>query len=556
MQKKILGYTLIILVLFFANISGQFFFRNIRTASPVEVVNNSNYRFKIILMPLDSRPACTQFVEQLASIASIQIIIPPPELLDNYKTPANKKALRAWLRNACKTADAAIISIDMLTHGSLLASRLGIGTSSDSDDTINLLKAIHTENPQVKLYAFNIIPRLLLADIKENEAFQKNMLTYSVLKNEVYTFENPKDLEKLSELESQIPPDIITKYNDMYANNARTNVELTNLVEQNILAGLVIGQDDGQPFGIPNINKQLIQNYITNHSLDDKVVVTRGTDEVALTLLGSIGSSLNNYHPRVHVIYSDQDAPRITMPYMPHTVATTVHEKIKLIGGIEVSHPEDADFILFVHIGTQKNAQNLSHIAKQVKQLLDQGYHVALVDLSENFDGSQTLLPILKTANITKLIAYAGWNTTSNSIGTAVTQAALFSSSLQYSDRFDDVLSLYQVNLEFLIARFLDDWYFQKDVQPIVNNHLKLISVDPYNLAEHYEWTNSLVNNMMHNNARILFKEYIYNEPISINTNIGSKEVYITELTIQSNLPWSRTFEIWVNPSIRFAIIN
>jgi len=556
MLKKFLGYTLLIFVFFLTNIAGQFLCANIKTATPLEISNIPDYRLKVVLIPLDSRPACTQFVEQLADIAKIQIIVPPPELLDNYKTPADKAAIRDWMISTCKTADAAIVSVDMLMHGGLLASRLGAGTSSDSSEAIKLLRDIHKENPQIKLYAFNIIPRLLLADSKENTAFQKNMLKYSVLKNQIDTFENPIDLEMLSEIESDTPADIIAKYNEMYANNARTNAELTSLAEQDILAGLVIGQDDGQPFGIPNMNKEKIQNYITKHSLDSKVIVTRGTDEVALTLLGRIVANWDNFHPRIHVIYSDQDAAHITMPYMPHTVATTIHEKIKLIGGIEVFQPNDADFILYIHIGTQKNKQNLVQISTQVQQFVDQGYQVALVDLSENFDGNQTLLPFLKNANIAQLIAYAGWNTTSNSIGTAVTQATIFTDALKTQNEFKGTLRLYQANLEFLISRYLDDWYFQKDVQPIVNNHLKMLPADPYNLDDHYEWTNSLVNNMMQHNTRILFQDYLYNRPLKLNTIEGTKEIYITELVLQSHLPWSRTFEIFVKPSIKFAIIN
>jgi hypothetical protein len=118
---------------------------------------------KVVLVPLDSRPPCTKFVMELGKLVNIKVIIPPAEILDNYNTPANKQALREWLETAAKSADAAIISSDILIHGSLLASRLAAGTDDDISKTIKLLKNLHQQNTKLKMYAFSIIPRVLIA---------------------------------------------------------------------------------------------------------------------------------------------------------------------------------------------------------------------------------------------------------------------------------------------------------------------------------------------------------------------------------------------------------
>lgn len=558
MSKRFIIYTMLVFSLIATNISVQSFYKNIKTVIPIERINQRNYWLKIVLMPLDSRPACTQFVKMLADISEIQVISPPQELLDNYKEPADRMALKEWLKEECKSADAAIVSVDMLTHGSLLASRLSTGSAADSLDTLLLLRTIHTQNPRIKIYAFNIIPRLLLAESSENTAYQKKLLKYSILKDQLYTFENPRDMKKLAEVESQIPHQIISNYNAMYFQNTKVNAELANLVEEGALAGLVIGQDDGMPFGIPNINKQKIQHLTSQLVGKDKITITRGTDEVALTLLGRIITDYSQYYPRVFVIYSDQDAPEITMPYMPNTVATTVQEKLALVKAQKTTDINEANFVLYVHIGTEKNRNNLPLMAKRLKQLIDQGHKVALVDLSENFTSSQTLLPWLATNNtdVTKLIAYAGWNTTSNSIGTAVTQAVAFCSGLNSKITLDEKIRLYQNNLEFLTARFLDDWYFQKDVQPYVNNYLKSIKADPYNLAGRYDEINRLVDNMMQSKAQALFHDYLDNHEIVIETDQGTKHLYITSLTLTARLPWARTFEVYVAPQLVYGLYD
>lgn len=551
----------ILIAIAFIVLSGVVYFRA-RTISRNEAAlpvtppsSLSQPRLRVVLIPLDSRPPCTQYLEELGNIAGIKVIVPPMQILDNYRTPADKPALRKWLYDEVKNADAAIVSVDMLTHGSLLASRLSAGTPEESQEALELLKSIHQESPNVKLYTFNIIPRLILGDSRENTMYQNNMLQYSVLKDQVLTFENPLDNIKLQQLEQKTPAEVINRYNAMYQNNASVNTALAQMVKDGILSGVVIGQDDSQPFGIPNINKQQVQHYIESHpELSGKLAVTRGTDEVALTMLGKIASDFTGYHSHIFVVYSDDDAPRKIMPYMPNTVATTVQEKINLIGGIQVPTIDECDFILYVHVGTKNNEKRLSLAWAKLENLLRQGHKIALVDLSENFEASQTLLPFFLKHNITpaQLIAYAGWNTTSNSVGTAVTQAVLFTQSTAHTRSTDSLIEAYEYNLEFLVARFLDDWYYQKEVQPFVNKRLKSYKFDPYNLGTHYQQTDDLVRKMMLSKSRRFFNDYLRNRPIIIQTD-HPIALRMAELKLETQLPWPRTFEIWLKPSLYFT---
>lgn len=527
--------------------------------TPINNKVSDKYWLTVILLPLDSRPPCTQFVQQLAHMAGINLLMPPSELLDNYQKPANKTALRSWLQQTSKQADAGIISTDMLIHGSLVASRLSLGTVNDSNEVLKLLTTVHLENPNFKMYVFNIIPRLTIADSQSNGIYQKSMLTYSILKDQVYTFENSEDIKKLTTIEEQIPVEVINHYTALYEQNSKLNSALMDMVEQGIVSGLVIGQDDGQPFGIPNINKQKLQHQLRQKpALADKVFITRGTDEVALTILGHIIMKSSNYQPHIFVAYSTNEGSQITMPYMPNTVATTVDEKIHIAGALQVDNADQADFILYIHVGTKKNKSTYKPAAVEVKRLLDHGYKVALVDLTENFQISETLLPVLITENvdIPKLIAYAGWNTTSNSIGTAITQASIFSKVLTSQPDTPELIGLYQDNLEFLTARFLDDLYYQKEVNPSINKQLQRAHIDPYNLGSHYYQTNYKIQKLMFSKGRWLLREALYNRPIIIETNQGPQKITITDLTINTYLPWQRTFEIWLKAKLSLASIS
>lgn len=502
----------------------------------------------LVLLPLDSRPACTQFVSDLAALAGLQVVTPPAELMDNYTKPADRAALKMWLRDSVIYADAAIISTDMLLSGSLLASRTAIPTQAEIDEIAALLTDIRRNNPHIRLYSFHIIPRLLIADHSPDRQYQKLMQNYSVLQDRLLQFENPLDYKKLSELEERLPAKVIKAHRLLYERNQDAHRAWLRLVEEKVLDGLVIGQDDGYPFGLPNLVKQRMQSEADHKNLRDKVIITRGTDEVAITLLGRLALE-QKAQPRVFVEYSTPDAPQVVMPFMPHSVATTVDEKLRLIGARKVQRLEEADFVLYVHIGRQSSTPYRLHkAANRLFHLVNANYPVAFVDLTEDYYAHETLLPyaIKENVDITKLVAYAGWNTTSNSIGTAVTQAALYT-SLQPSTS-PERLRHFVDNLHFLTARFLDDWYYLKHVQPRVNKELRKLGIDPYRLRERKEQTETFVRREMQQSTYHFLRSTMIGKTFSLS---GSNQSYmIDRVEYKLSLPWERTFEIQLVPRI------
>lgn len=555
MYKRFFVCLLIIMICTGVAAACLFSARYIRVAQPVTAPAAAPARSQVVLVPLDSRPPCTQFVEQLGLLAGIGLRLPPAEFLDQYKDPANRAGLRAWLREAVRGADAAIVSTDMLVHGGLLASRVGSGTPADADEVLRLLAEIKAANPQLKLYVFNIIPRLLIADSSPDYRYQKKMLQYSILKDEVLTFENSLDNAKFARLAAEIPPAVADRRVALYEANTQFNFRLVSMVESGVLTGLVIGQDDGWPFGLPNMVKTRLSHYVGQRpELAGRVFITRGTDEVALSVLGKLVSDDSGYRPRVFVRYSTPEAPAVVMPFMPHSVAQTVKEKIELAGGQQVPTATDADFILFVHVGTAKTGPvTLTQAAWTVKDLLAAGEQVAVVDLTEDFFAKETIFPYLvqEGADLTRLAAYAGWNTTSNSIGTAVTQAALFTGALR--SRPADLLPLYRHQLTFLTARWLDDWYYQKDVQPLVNARLRERRLDAYNLGDRLSQVDEWIGRLMLERAEDLYRRVLSGSRLA---GGDGRSYVITGLAVESHLPWQRTFEIRLTPTLDFAVMQ
>ena len=142
-------------------------------------------KYLLLLVPLDSRPPCTLMAQDLGRLASIDVILPPKELLDNYRTPANREKLSSWLsHNAGKCPE--VISGDLLIHGGLLASRLPQGTVNDEQNFFKLLQAMPSGED---ITVFSIIPRLLVSDNLLPDAwYQWHLMRYSTLRDIVEQF--------------------------------------------------------------------------------------------------------------------------------------------------------------------------------------------------------------------------------------------------------------------------------------------------------------------------------------------------------------------------------
>lgn len=511
------------------------YFRGVSVTAPSA---KPQANMQILLIPLDSRPPCRDFPGQLAAIANIKVIIPPPGYLDHYNQPGDVKALANWLSVVGPSADAVVVSIDQLMHGGLLASRLPAGKRSDAEQVLSLLTRFHQENPHIPLYAFNIIPRLLLADTAENQPYKPAMATYSALTDRLSLADNSNDRAQLTQLENIIPLDIRTRYRDMYATNLWLGQQLIALAETGVLQHVVLGQDDASPYGMANMNKRGLQAWAKDLPAQDRFSITRGTDEIAATLLAKLAAEQSGFKPRIYVKYSWPGASRIIMPYMPSSVEETVNEKIALVNGSQVQSPAEADFILYLHIGTpQTPPAVMQHAAREIAQYLQAGQAVSLVDLSQLYDKEKNLFPFLAKSHIplSRLVSYNGWNTTSNSVGTAVAHAVLYTYGRQ-TGRLQE-----EKHYAYLFQRFLDDWYYQKDVQPELNYYLTKKNIAPADLRDHYTMVNLFVQKKLSFAADSFYARYFRGKLD------GNRRISYLGYKIQ--LPWPRTFEVQLDVS-------
>ena len=117
-----------------------------------------------LLLPLDSRPVCTEMAKELGSLAGTTVILPPKGFLDNYQQPAAREKLYLWLHDNLSGKNKAIISSDLLIHGGLINSRLPLGQMENQRHFLSEMQRLQSAHPNTQVSVFSIIPRLFVSD--------------------------------------------------------------------------------------------------------------------------------------------------------------------------------------------------------------------------------------------------------------------------------------------------------------------------------------------------------------------------------------------------------
>ena len=515
---------------------------------------------RIVFVPLDGRPPCRQLVLDAAEIAGTKIDVLPYEMQDYYTMPGETKDAQQWLRENLQTSDAAILSIDQLFYGGLLAARETVKSPAEIDAFVRYLRELHAAHPTVPLCAFSILPRMIPPASIDDYYDNKYLLSYSRLADRYALRGDPADAEKMQELEAKIHPASLARYLALFEQNERLTRALIELVKEGTLDRLLIGQDDGETYSIPNIEKRRLQQLLIDEQIPaEKAAIVHGTDELALTLLAAISGERSGRRPQIYLDWNDEETPDEVLPFMAISMRETAMEKITLFGGVCTASADSADFVLFISAGSEKNLGARRKSVERIETYLTAGTPVALVDLSRHFAAEETLLPLLieRGAPIEGLRAYAGWNTASNSVGTALSQAALFAAAREKAATREEVLALHAANLKLLNNRFLEDYFYLKDVITLVNTGLKkngTKNVYDLDLERDYLAATEMLRKAMDERLQTFKSTKACRCPFRVHLPGGeSTLLFVYDIQADMSFPWPRTFEIYLEttPYIR-----
>lgn len=497
----------------------------------------------VLLLPLDSRPVCSTMVQKLGALAGLNVILPPKSYLDNYQTPADRQKLFQWLQTNQLLCDYSIISADNLLHGGLLAARMNTATPSEEDALLKQLQELPITKQQA---IFSVIPRLLVSDqLLPDRWYQYQLMRYSQLADMVRITGSFALTQELRRTEAKIPAKVLDKYRSRYQQSDRFNLGLLKLATDD--RQITFGQDDASPIGLPHASAVRLQSSITAQQKQKQAQLTYGADEIATMLLTRYYLQQSGWQPKVYLHYASPEAEGTDMPYMAVCVGAALRNQLKLMGASEVSTPDSADLICYVNCGNDDYRPSAKQ-AQELRQMLDQGYKVALVDSSANFEAEELLLPQLLASNVqvNKLAAYAAWNTFSNSSGTALAQGLLFCGRLRQLQAAgasaDRLAALYAANLSFTAERILEDYYYQKLVHPKLRQTLEAFGTNPVELdSEDKTATEQYIQGKLSLQAYRLLHDNLGRTPFY---QQNGQSYYLRDLSVGAKLPWTRIFEV------------
>ncbi len=497
----------------------------------------------ILLLPLDSRPVCTSLPQKLGKLAGFNVILPPKELLDNYQKPADREKLYQWLRSSGKKP--AVISADLLLHGGLLQGRQYKDGASWQQRLLKELSAPAAGERQV----FSVVPRLLVSDeLLPDRWYSFHLMSYSRLFDMAEISSDPYITMEMLDMKSRIAPEVLNKYVSLYRQSEAFNRSLINLAGPDLQ--VFIGQDDSMPLGIPHRSFERLHSLIQSSGKSPYAQMTYGADEIAAVLLARRFLQQQGWQPKIFIIYADPASEFRYMPYMGASTGQTLRNKLQLLGAAEAADEKSADIVLYVNCGSENFHPAEAH-ARRLQQLIGSGKPTALIDLSSNFTEEELLMPVLLDADVplNRLAAYSGWNTLSNSTGTALAQAVIFAGRCRSLRQIREeklrrslLLGLYAANLRFTAERLLDDYVYQKQLHASLSRDLLAQGITPTSLSpEEKTYAEELIQRYLSFRTEVLLHRNLGRTPFYSDEY---NDYYLKGLQAAAQLPWNRIFEV------------
>lgn len=137
-----------------------------------------------------------------------------------------------------------------------------------------------------------------------------------------------------------------------------------------------------------------------------------------------------------------------------------------------------------------KRIEDVEKLVNKTNNLIKTGKQVAIGDIIEvNRADAQLIGQLTEKVDLTKILAYSGWNTAGNTIGITIGHAAARTAFLEQTSGFG--VPLYEdtaeAHYEFLLHRFAKDHSNKNIVHPAARAYITKIGASEWGLGEDYD---------------------------------------------------------------------
>lgn len=479
---------------------------------------------KVGLIPLDERPVNTRYPQMIGEIAGVEVMLPPSDILSDFRTPANCSAIAEWLDENVDEFDALIVSIETLVYGGLIPSRLTHELATTLMQRLEVLRDIKQSHPHMLLFGFNVVTRIS----KNSESIEEPDY-WDVAGAQLYRYS--QDYDRHIRADGAVPnrDDISDEHlNDFVRRRQRNhivNLAVLDLLADDVFDLLVISSDDTSEFGFGTREKAWIKEWVDRRGGDDRLLMYPGADEVGSALLARAIVEAHHATPRFYVHYAiEADKDRVA-PFEDGAVSLTIERQIRAVGGVQVDSVDGADLIVAVN-PPAPSGKDIFHLedanadrayrqdavdefSLQLKTWIEDGQHVIVCDVAYPNGSDPVLVEALKAElDLMTLSAYGAWNTAGNTIGVALAQGIA-----------SHIMEDESAELRFLVHRFVEDYAYMHIVRQAVSSESEDTVFDKPTLAN----VTAKIETQLNEQIKQLFE--------------GWKVKHV-------RLPWKRLFEV------------
>ncbi|NLF83957.1 MAG: DUF4127 family protein [Candidatus Gastranaerophilales bacterium] len=482
----------------------------------------------ILLIPADNRPVSYSLPIFIGEQnRNVKVIVPPVKLLGGLDFSADISGILSWLEEAIsqERPDFIICALDTVAYGGLISSRR-------CDDTKNTILARLEQFKELvkkagaKVFGFTSIMRISNNNVNEEEKeywdkYGVLIFKYSFLSHKTKA-DKATDAERhaLKETEAQIPAHILEDYLNTRQKNFRINKMYIDWSKEGVIDFLIYGKDDTSTFGINIQEAEQLQSLIEKADMRNFVRIQTGSDEVCSLLTARAIQEAFDKRIKIFPVYSTEHGCSVIPLYEDMPLSESVKRQLNTCNAELAASEDTADMVLLLHSPVEKQNDfifpnpdippNLQGANFCVDFIKNSGKPVILADVL-NANGSDPILAeklLSESGILDKLYGYAGWNTASNTIGTAL--------SAGISRYIAEKTSCFDVDVfkKLMFIRFADDWAYQSTARR------RIREITP--LAD----------------EKLLYSELLpVIEPLAKKLNINTEEITL-------KFPWNRTFEV------------
>lgn len=517
-----------------------------------------------------------------------ELTVPPAELLGRFREPGQADEIGRWLiAHADQALDCIILSLDMLAYGGLWASRASSTRTRLAHERLNILAELRRRCPQAVIFGFASVLQLgTVTSSDEGALHRESLARYSVLSGRVAATGAAEDRARLTALERQIPPSVLGEYLAVRGRNHEINIRAVREVADHHLDLLVIGQDASGPEGVHLEEQRALLRRAAELGAGDRLRVVCGVDQLASCLFARFVHQHMDKSPLVRIVVPEGSGVDAVAPGEDRPFSQTLAEHLELVGARAASEAtRPADMLLAVNSApgydrkALRDPQTLRTHRERARDLLQQassaahgrGLAVADCGFAGGADDIFVQELISATPELPGLLAFAGSDTASTSVGSALAHGTLRLIALQDKGAFDlarvvgdlsplrylalldALIESEKAHIRLLMSRLTDDWLWRARLRPHVTDHIfNCIKSGIFDLSHSHVQAEAIMRDELTRAVSDLWiDQFMDRRCVVVGSDLAEDErsaVVLAELDeTRLSLPWHRLVEVDVD---------